>query len=201
MLDEVEKMLLRNFGAPNPAVLRAVREVPREYFMYDYEADRNLGPSAYELPAREWKIGYGSVLTDFVMQAYMTAKARPRPTDISLEVGTGSGYQSSLLSRIVKRAYTIEIITALGDKVQRIFSPLGLDNIESRVGDGFFWWPAEKGRTYDHPHRPAVEAPVPLYLHQGRAGQGAFAARRVDAVHPHDGSHPDPAPEAREQMR
>ena len=95
-------------------------------------------------PPREWKIGYGSVLTDYVMQAYMTAKCRPKPTDVSLEIGTGSGFQSSLLSRIVKKAYTIEIITSLGDKVKNIFAPLGYDNIESRVGDGFFGWPEVK---------------------------------------------------------
>ncbi len=140
-LDDIQSMLARDFGAADPAVLRAFREVPREYFMYDYESDRNLGAGAYEMPAREWKIGYGSVLTDFVMQAYMTAKCKPKPTDVSLEIGTGSGFQSSLLSRIVKRAYTIEIITSLGDKVHNIFAPLGYTNVVSRVGDGFFGWP------------------------------------------------------------
>jgi protein-L-isoaspartate(D-aspartate) O-methyltransferase len=145
VLDQIKAMLTHDFGAADPAILKAFQEVPREYYMYDYEADHNLGRSAYEMPAREWKIGYGSVLTDFVMQAYMTAKCRPRPTDVSLEVGTGSGFQSSLLSRIVKRAYTIEIITALGDRVRNIFSPLGYDNVESRVGDGFFGWPDVAG--------------------------------------------------------
>ena len=145
VLDQIKAMLIHDFGAADPAILKAFQEVPREYFMYDYEAEHNLGKSAYEQPSREWKIGYGSVLTDFVMQAYMTAKCRPKPTDVSLEVGTGSGFQSSLLSRIVKRAYTIEIITSLGDKVRNIFSPLGYDNVESRVGDGFFGWPDVPG--------------------------------------------------------
>jgi protein-L-isoaspartate(D-aspartate) O-methyltransferase len=145
VVDQIKAMLTHDFGSADPAILKAFQEVPREYYMYDYEADRNLGKSAYELPAREWKIGYGSVLTDFVMQAYMTAKCRPKPTDVSLEVGTGSGFQSSLLSRIVKRAYTIEIITSLGDKVSNIFSPLGYDNVVSRVGDGFFGWPDVPG--------------------------------------------------------
>jgi len=62
-----------------------------------------------------------------------------------LEIGTGSGFQSSLLSRIVKKAYTIEIITALGDMVMNIFTPLGLSNVDSRVGDGFFGWPEVEG--------------------------------------------------------
>jgi protein-L-isoaspartate(D-aspartate) O-methyltransferase len=145
VLDQIRAMLIHDFGSADPAVIKAFQEVPREYYMYDYEAGHNLGKAAYEIPAREWKIGYGSVLTDFVMQAYMTAKCRPKPTDVSLEVGTGSGFQSSLLSRIVKRAYTIEIITSLGEKVRNIFSPLGYDNVESRVGDGFFGWPEVPG--------------------------------------------------------
>jgi protein-L-isoaspartate(D-aspartate) O-methyltransferase len=143
-LEQIQAMLTRDFGTADPAVLRAFKEVPREYYMYDYEAERNLGAGAYEVAPREWKIGYGSVLTDYVMQAYMTAKCRPKPTDVSLEVGTGSGFQSSLLSRIVKRAYTIEIITTLGDKVKNIFEPLGYSNIVPRVGDGFFGWPEVK---------------------------------------------------------
>jgi len=144
-LDEIKAMLGRNFPAVDPAVMKAFEEVPREYFMYNYEDGRNMGQSAYEVPAQEWKIGYGSVLTDYTMQAYMTAKARPRPTDVSLEIGTGSGFQSSILSRIVKKAYTIEIITSLGDKVKNIFAPLGFENVESRVGDGFFGWPEVEG--------------------------------------------------------
>jgi protein-L-isoaspartate(D-aspartate) O-methyltransferase len=144
-IDEIRAMLARNFGSADPAVVKAFAEVPREYFMYNYEAGRNMGQSAYEVPAQEWKIGYGSVLTDYMMQAYMTAKAKPKSTDVSLEIGTGSGFQSSILSRIVKKAYTIEIITSLGDKVKDIFVPLGLANVESRVGDGFYGWPEVEG--------------------------------------------------------
>ncbi len=145
VLDSIQAMLVRSFGKADPAVLKAFSEIPREYFMYDYEKDRNFGASAYETPFHEWKIGFGSVLTDYNMQAYMTARARPKPTDISLEVGTGSGFQSSILSRIVKHAYTIEIITALGERVKNIFAPLGLDNVDARVGDGFFGWPEVEG--------------------------------------------------------
>jgi protein-L-isoaspartate(D-aspartate) O-methyltransferase len=144
-LDEIQRMLLRDFGQADPLVMNAFASVPREYYMYNYETGRNMGPGAYEIPAQEWKIGYGSVLTDYIMQAYMTAKAHPKPTDVSLEIGTGSGFQSSILSRIVKKAYTIEIITALGDKVKNIFGPLGFENVESRVGDGFFGWPEVQG--------------------------------------------------------
>ena len=71
----------------------------------------------------------------------MTQVAKPKPGDVTLEVGTGSGFQSSLLSRIAKRSYTIEIIEPIGRAVDKIFKPLGYDNIEGRVGDGYYGWP------------------------------------------------------------
>jgi len=145
VLGEIRSMLERDFGTADPAIMKAFEEVPREYYQYDYEGDRNIGHSAYESPSHIWRIGYGSTLTDWVMQAYMTAKADPKPTDVSLEIGTGSGFQSSLLSRIVKHAYSIEIITALGDKVKDIFAPIGYTNVSTRVGDGFYGWPEVEG--------------------------------------------------------
>ena len=74
----------------------------------------------------------------------MTQVCKPQPGDVTLEVGTGSGFQSSLLSRIVKKAYSIEIIEPLGSAVGKIFAPLGYDNVETRVGDGYFGWPEVK---------------------------------------------------------
>jgi protein-L-isoaspartate(D-aspartate) O-methyltransferase len=145
VLSQIQAMLEKSFGKADPLVMKAFRQVPREYFMYDYETGRNLAASGYEWPAREWKIGYGSVLTDYIMQAYMTALARPQPSDVSLEVGTGSGMQSAVLSRIVKHAYTIEIITALGERVRDIYGPLGYPNVSTRVGDGTFGWPEVQG--------------------------------------------------------
>jgi protein-L-isoaspartate(D-aspartate) O-methyltransferase len=144
-LEAIQSMLARNFGSADAGVMKAFRELPREYFMYDYEKNRNLAELAYEpLPPKEWAIGYGSTLSDYIIQAYMTQMLEPKPTDISLEIGTGSGFQSALLSRIVKTAYTIEIISALGEKVRNIFAPLGYDNVRTRVGDGFYGWPEVK---------------------------------------------------------
>jgi protein-L-isoaspartate(D-aspartate) O-methyltransferase len=75
----------------------------------------------------------------------MTQLAKPTADSVVLEVGTGSGYQVSILSRIVKKAYSIEIIEPLGQGVAKIFKPLGYDNVETRVGDGYFGWPEVKG--------------------------------------------------------
>ncbi len=144
-LKAIEARLKSDFGKADPVVLGAFAEVPREYYMFDYEHTRNFGSSAYPGKPMEWSIGYGSMLSDYVVQCYMTQLVHPQPADVSLEIGTGSGFQSSILSRIVKRAYTIEIITALGTPVQKVFAPLGYDNVESRVGDGFYGWPEVKG--------------------------------------------------------
>jgi protein-L-isoaspartate(D-aspartate) O-methyltransferase len=75
----------------------------------------------------------------------MSQVAKPTADSVALEVGTGSGYQSSLLSRIVKKVYSIEIIEPLGKSVANIYKPLGITNVETRVGDGFFGWPEVKG--------------------------------------------------------
>lgn len=144
-LRRIENYLRTRFGAADPAVLRAFAEVPREYFHYMYEGGRATPLDAWEAEAKPWALGYGSALSDYLGQAYMTQACEPKPEHVVLEIGTGSGFQSSLLSRIVARQYSIEIIQPLGRAVQRIFAPLGYTNIETRVGDGFFGWPEVQG--------------------------------------------------------
>ncbi len=141
----IETYLKEHLGAADPAVLRAFQEVPREYFHYVYPERRSQSGVAYEDDPKPWALGYGSALSDYLGQAYMTQVCKPQPGDITLEIGTGSGFQSSLLSRIVKRSYSIEIIEPLGNAVGKIFAPLGYGNVESRVGDGYFGWPEVKG--------------------------------------------------------
>ncbi len=152
-LQERKKMALKNIEAylqqrlrtADPAVLKAFEELPREYFHHDYKSNVSTASQAYEEVAKPWAIGYGSALSDYLGQAYMTQLAKPTPDSVVLEIGTGSGFQISLLSRIVKKAYSIEIIEPLGTAVAKIFKPLGYTNIETRVGDGFFGWPEVKG--------------------------------------------------------
>jgi protein-L-isoaspartate(D-aspartate) O-methyltransferase len=129
----------------DPRVLAAFEAVPREYFHYQYQEHRSMGGEAYEAEPKPWAIGYGSALSDYLGQAYMTQVAHPGPEDVTLEIGTGSGFQSALLSRIVSKAYSIEIIEPLGKAVAHIFAPLGYDNVRTRVGDGYFGWPEVEG--------------------------------------------------------
>ena len=143
-LATIDHYLAERFGAADPRVMAAFQAVPREYYHYVYPQELSQADHAYEPNPKPWPLGYGSVLSDYLGQAYMTQIAKPQPGDVSLEVGTGSGFQSSLLSRIVKQAHSIEIIEPLGRAVGKIFKPLGYDNIETRIGDGYYGWPEVK---------------------------------------------------------
>jgi len=144
-MQAIEKYLKRRFGKADPGVLRAFRELPREYYHYNYQQKQGFASNSYEPAPKPWAIGYGSALSDYMGQAYMTQLSNPRPGDTVLEIGTGSGFQSSLLSRIAKDVYSIEIIKPLGTEVARIYKPLGLENVRTRVGDGYYGWPEVKG--------------------------------------------------------
>lgn len=144
-LKHIESYLKQHFGAADPAVMQGFAAVPREYFHYVYDRHIATPSEAYEADPKPWAIGYGSALSDYLGQAYMTQLCHPKPEHVTLEIGTGSGFQSALLSRIVKTAYTIEIIEPLGRAVDRIFTPLGYDNVHGRVGDGYYGWPEVEG--------------------------------------------------------
>jgi protein-L-isoaspartate(D-aspartate) O-methyltransferase len=71
----------------------------------------------------------------------MTEALAPKPTDRVYEVGTGSGYQASILSRLVKEVYSVEIHAPLGKRAAEAIKDLGYTNIHTRVGDGYAGWP------------------------------------------------------------
>ncbi|MDE2515999.1 MAG: protein-L-isoaspartate O-methyltransferase, partial [Rhodospirillales bacterium] len=144
-MKRIEAYLKSRLGHADPAVMAAFEAVPRDYFHYIYSEHRATPGDAYETDPKPWAIGYGSALSDYLGQAYMTQICKPRPGEVSLEIGTGSGFQSALLSRIVDQAYTIEIIPQLGNAVSHIFAPLGYDNVHTKVGDGYYGWPEFKG--------------------------------------------------------
>ena len=141
----IASYLKGRLGTADPAVLAAFEALPREYFHYNYQEHRSMGGEAYEAEPKPWAIGYGSALSDYLGQAYMTQVLGPKAGDVTLEIGTGSGFQSALLSRIVREAYSIEIIDPLGKAVSHIFAPLGYTNVRTRVGDGYYGWPEVEG--------------------------------------------------------
>jgi protein-L-isoaspartate(D-aspartate) O-methyltransferase len=140
MLKDIHRYLFRKFGWADPRLMKAFDDLPREYFHYDYQGGADFSKTAYEYPPRTWALGWGSALSDYEGQAYMAQLAHPTAKETVLEIGTGSGYNISLLSRLVKDAYSIEIIKPLGQGVSKIFKPLGYTNVHTRVGDGYYGW-------------------------------------------------------------
>jgi len=117
------------------AVLGAMRTVPRHAFVPEDEQDR-----AYD--NRPLPIGYGQTISQPYIVALMTDLLDVGPGDTVLEVGTGSGYQAAVLSGLVARISTIEIVPQLGERARDVLARLGYDNVEVRIGDGYYGWEA-----------------------------------------------------------
>jgi len=115
-------------------VLEAFRQVARHRFV-----PAELVPNAYE--DRPLPIGYGQTISQPYMVAKMTELIEPKKGHRALEIGTGSGYQAAILSRLVADVYTIEIIESLGMTARERLAALGYANVEVRVGDGYYGWP------------------------------------------------------------
>lgn len=129
----VERHLVER-GIRDKRVLDAFRTVPRHRFV-----PANAQRFAYD--DESIPIGEGQTITPPYDVAFMTEALEPRPTDRVYEVGTGSGYQASILSRIVKEVYSVEIHKPLGDRAAQLIKDLGYTNIHTRVGDGYAGWP------------------------------------------------------------
>ena len=122
-------------GVRTPAVLEAMRSVPRHLFAPEH-------PPRLTYSDRPLPIGHGQTISQPYIVARMTELVRPAPTDRVLEIGTGSGYQAAVLAEVVDSVYTIEIIPALADTATRRLRRLGYDNVVVRTADGFKGWPA-----------------------------------------------------------
>ena len=121
----------------DPQVLAAMSCVPRELFIPE-----SLRHFAYEdgpLP-----IGEGQTISQPYIVALMTQAAMVNKDSVVLDIGTGSGYAAAIFSKIVKKVYTIERISALAERARSLFEKLNYANIETRVGDGTLGW-TEKG--------------------------------------------------------
>jgi protein-L-isoaspartate(D-aspartate) O-methyltransferase len=121
-------------GIKNPRVLDAFRTVPRHRFL-PAKSQRQ----AYD--DESIPIGEGQTITPPYDVAFMTEVLDPKPGDRVYEVGTGSGYQSAILSRLVKDVYSVEIHAPLSERATNVHKQLGYSNIHTRVGDGYEGWP------------------------------------------------------------
>lgn len=129
-------MELRRLGISDTDVLSAIELVPRERFVPDMFLDQ-----AYE--NRALPIGQGQTLSQPQVVASMSqALMVDRRTKV-LEIGTGSGYQTAVLSRLARRVYTIERYRELLQVAEERFGALRLHNITAKLGDGFKGWPEQ----------------------------------------------------------
>jgi protein-L-isoaspartate(D-aspartate) O-methyltransferase len=119
----------------DPAVLDAMRSVPRHRFAPDHPPE--LAYSDRPLP-----IGHEQTISQPYIVARMTELVQPTPSDRVLEIGTGSGYQAAVLSAIVDSVFTIEIVPELARTARTRLDTLGYDNVVVRTGDGYKGWPA-----------------------------------------------------------
>jgi protein-L-isoaspartate(D-aspartate) O-methyltransferase len=125
---------IRSRGVTSPRVLAAMAEVPRHLFVPESERDQ-----AYEdhpLP-----IGGGQTISQPYIVGLMTALLDLPPGSRVLEIGTGSGYQAAVLSRVAGQVYSVEIVPALGAQARETLARLGYDNVHVRIGDGYRGWP------------------------------------------------------------
>lgn len=118
----------------DPRVLAAMRAVPRHRLVPTDEA-----AGAYD--NRPLPIGHDQTISQPFIVALMTHLLAPQPGHIVLEVGTGSGYQAAILSRLVRRVYTIEIVPQLAERAAGQLKALGYANVLVRQGDGYAGWP------------------------------------------------------------
>jgi len=127
---------IRARGITQPEVLSAMDSIPRHLFVPD--AVRDEAYADHPLP-----IDYGQTISQPYIVALMTELLDLRGPEKVLEIGTGSGYHSAVLSRVAGEVYTIEIIEPLGRKAATILDALGFHNVHVRIGDGYKGWPEQ----------------------------------------------------------
>jgi protein-L-isoaspartate(D-aspartate) O-methyltransferase len=166
---------LRRRGISDQTVLRAMEEIPRDIFVA--AADR---ADAYRDSALG--IACGQTISQPFVVAYMTEQLQPQKHHRVLEIGTGSGYQAAILSRLCREVLTIERYRTLADSARLRLEKLGCDNVEVMLGDGFDI-PAGAG-SFDRIMVTAAMEEIPEALTQRLERGGVLIA----PVGPHQGT-------------
>jgi len=128
---------LKGRDITDPRVLKVMAEVPRQDFIP--ESFQSQAYADGPLP-----IGMGQTISQPYIVALMTQELRVNRDCEVLEIGTGSGYQTAVLSQLVKKVYTIERFNQLSESAQAVLGRLGIDNVEFYIGDGSCGWPEER---------------------------------------------------------
>jgi protein-L-isoaspartate(D-aspartate) O-methyltransferase len=158
---------LEAWGIADPRVLDAMRRTPRELFVPEAEQDATYddGP----LP-----IGDGQTISQPYVVAHMTETLRLRGDERVLEIGTGSGYQTAVLSLLAAEVFTVERLARLAQLAHQTLERWGADNVRFRVGDGSLGWPEHS--PYDAIIVTCAAPVVPQPLVQQLADGGRMIA-------------------------
>jgi protein-L-isoaspartate(D-aspartate) O-methyltransferase len=142
-------------GVRDRRVLDAMRAVPRHLFVPEPQRVNAYGD--HPLP-----IGYDQTISQPYIVGFMSEALQVGPEDRVLEIGTGSGYQAAVLSKLAKMVYTIEIVAPLADRARKTLSGLGIQNVDVRTGNGYLGWPERA--PFDRIMVTAAPAEVPPAL-------------------------------------
>ena len=129
-------LALRRAGVTNPSVFSAMENIPRELFVPDVFKRRSY--DNITLP-----IGFHQTLSQPAVVGLMTEALELDDLKKVLEVGTGSGYQTSILASMCRRVYTVERHAPLLKQAEQCFDKLRIRNVTSKVGDGTLGWEAQ----------------------------------------------------------
>lgn len=156
-------------GVTDPAVLAAMRKVPRHRFV-----EPRLASSAYD--DRPLPIGHGQTISQPYIVGYMVELLKLKPGAKVLEVGTGCGYQAAVLAEIAKAVFTIEIVGPLAACAKKALADTGYTGVQVRHGDGYGGWPDQA------PFDGIVVAAAPDHVPPALVEQLAVGARLVIPV-------------------
>ena len=154
---------LKKQGIAQSNILHAMEKVPRELFV-----KKKFIQQAYEnipLPT-----DCGQTISQPYVVAYMISQLKLKNTDKVLEVGTGTGYQTAILSHLCREVCTIEIYSELLDKAQRIITSLNLKNVIFKLGNGAEGW--KKNILFDSIIISAVSEKIPNQLLENLKNEG-----------------------------
>ena len=175
MVEQIEKR-----GVSDPAVLDAMRRVPRHLFVEDALQSQAYGD--FPLP-----IGEKQTISQPFMVAIMTASLQLQGGEKVLEIGTGSGYQSAILAQIAGKVYTVERLPELARRARRVLDRVGCSQVNIKVSDGTFGW--EEEAPFDAivvtAGAPSIPEKYPLQLAIGGrlvipvGGEGSQVLKRI----------------------
>jgi protein-L-isoaspartate(D-aspartate) O-methyltransferase len=155
---------LERAGIRDSRVLDAMGVVPRHIFVPQRWRNRSYDESALA-------IGQGQTISQPYVVARMTEVARLRPDDKVLEIGTGSGYQASVLSHLVRFVFTVERIPELAREAKARLDSLGIENVSVKVMDGSLGWSAQAPYNAILVTAGAPEVPRPLLSQLAEGGR------------------------------